>query len=529
MKFLIRMVVILTMFATVACGGDDDGDGASASTNTNANAITASWLTGDFHEHSYFTDGSNELEKVITAGVDNYSLDFIANSEHGGGFNRDGYGNYWDDNSSYYLKGDNSTNGGHRVMWRWQSLQEYVYPWLVQLRNRFSGKTILTGVEWNAPSHEHADVMIEDNNSTSYVSVFDYYFDANDTDKSDPFNKNLFTGNVSTAILPTAKMTENTHQKAIEGAKWLEKNFKDRSWIIPTHPERRQQWHVYDFRDLNNAAPDVVFGFDGMPGHQKAHDRGEFTSSAFGGGTYGGAGYFIAKVGGLWDALLGEGRHWWTFVNSDFHATENDFWPGEYSKTYVYVKDLNGNNKYDVYEIVKGLQSGNSFAVHGDLINALQFTLKAGSNTATMGQDINTSNKDVEITIAFISPDKNNHGDKPILDHIDLIAGDITGKIDPSNPDYTKDTNPTTRVLARFNRDNFTVTPDGWYKVTFKTTMSKSTYFRLRGTNLAPNTPEETDADGNPLPDSAKTTLDGEAEAWADLWFYSNPIFVYLK
>ena len=54
-------------------------------------------------------------------------------------------------------------------------------------------------------------------------------------------------------------------------------------------------------------------------------------------------------------------------------------------------------------------------------------------------------------------------------------------------------------------------------------------YFRLRGTNLAPNTPYETDAQGNPLPDTLATEhlgLDGPEEAWADLWFYSNPIFV---
>jgi len=27
-----------------------------------------------------------------------------------------------------------------------------------------------------------------------------------------------------------------------------------------------------------------------------------------------------AKVGGLWDSLLGEGRRFWAFVNSDFHS-----------------------------------------------------------------------------------------------------------------------------------------------------------------------------------------------------------------
>jgi hypothetical protein len=57
-------------------------------------------------------------------------------------------------------------------------------------------------------------------------------------------------------------------------------------------------------------------------------------------------------------------------------------------------------------------------------------------------------------------------------------------------------------------------------------------YFRLRGINLAVNTLYETDAKGNPLSDFQATDnlgLDGAEEAWADLWFYSNPIFVYVQ
>ena len=60
------------------------------------------------------------------------------------------------------------------------------------------------------------------------------------------------------------------------------------------------------------------------------------------GGTYGGVGYYSAKVGGLWDALLGEGRRWFNFANSDYHkhctAGGDDFYPGEYQKTYVYAR-----------------------------------------------------------------------------------------------------------------------------------------------------------------------------------------------
>ena len=49
-----------------------------------------------------------------------------------------------------------------------------------------------------------------------------------------------------------------------------------------------------------------------------------------------------AIVGGLWDALLGEGRRFWIVASSDSrsHYTEpvragSDFWPGEFHKNWV--------------------------------------------------------------------------------------------------------------------------------------------------------------------------------------------------
>ena len=78
------------------------------------------------------------------------------------------------------------------------------------------------------------------------------------------------------------------------------------------------------------------------------------------GGTYGGVGYYTANVGGLWDALLGEGRRWFNYASSDYHkhwtnctnpaditTCGDDFYPGEYQKTYVYSqdKDRDGNTR----------------------------------------------------------------------------------------------------------------------------------------------------------------------------------------
>jgi hypothetical protein len=74
-----------------------------------------------------------------------------------------------------------------------------------------------------------------------------------------------------------------------------------------------------------------------------------------------------------------------------------------------------------------------------------------------------------------------------------------------------------------------------------------SQYLRLRGTNLPVSTPFETDPAGNPVKDFDAVSKIPCAEvgcpshlpvvagvryssldvaAWADLWFYSNPIFI---
>lgn len=66
---------------------------------------------------------------------------------------------------------------------------------------------------------------------------------------------------------------------------------------------------------MNDIAPDIVFGMEGMPGNQMAASKNRSELADI----YGGADIMIAQVGGIWDALLGEGRHFWNFTNADFH------------------------------------------------------------------------------------------------------------------------------------------------------------------------------------------------------------------
>src|SRR5690606_32697880 len=153
----------------------------------------------------------------------------------------------------------------------------------------------------------------------------------------------------------------------------------------------------------NNAGPDVAFGFESIPGHQKEKYRGSYSNSSAGSGTYGGAGIYSAKVGGLWDAMLSEGRKFWLFSNSDCHNTTDDggdFYPGEYQQTYVYVSD-----KKDPQAIVDGARSGSVWVVSGDLIDRLHFLIGDG----TMGETLATDKKSVKITIRFHVPSKPNY------------------------------------------------------------------------------------------------------------------------
>lgn len=488
-------------------------------------------MAGDFHQHTYFTDGSHPLRTVYANGV-KYGLTWQTNSEHGGRGARNGDGQPWD--AAITLLGDPLPDPRKKdalpAMWRWQMLRDFAFPAIQAIRREHPGKLLLTGLEWNMPGHEHCSTAIVAADSQP-VAQFEYLFDAADRDVAGGLAQGW-----------TGKLVENNHQKALAAAAWMQQHHAGRGYMVAAHPERGDNYHVEDFRDLNDAGPSVAFGFEGLPGHQKVKQRGGYSARSAGGGTYGGAGVFIAKVGGLWDAMLGEGRRWWSFVRSDFHGEDSDFWPGEYAKTWLYVTDRNGDGGYTDDEVVAALASGNSFAVHGDLINALDFRARArtgGTGTgatrtgATMGETLTVKRgATVEIEIRWKSPARNHHGDQPMVDHVDVITGNIGAKAAAGSPEYRVATNATARRAATYRRTQAKRDGD-WYRVRHRfTNVSQDFYVRLRGTNLAPNTPFETDADGNPLPDELATQnlkVDGADEAWRDLWFYANPIFVRVQ
>ncbi|MBC7379955.1 MAG: hypothetical protein H7346_21310, partial [Burkholderiaceae bacterium] len=428
------------------------------------------------------------------------------------------------------------------------------------------------------------------------------------------------TGNNSASTLNLG------HLKTLEGIKWMNEKAPVTSYFVPAHLERAgaydpansKGFNIEHLRNFNNAAPKIAFGFESMPGHQAEANRGSYSPSAAGGGTYGGVGVYAAAVGGVWDALLGEGRAWWFFGSSDYHnrgsfgpdqrETTSDFFPGEYTKDYVMTR--RGSNSLSATSIIDGLRSGNSFVANGDLVDRLAFVVctshpglprnafksfveQAAMNAvtnntevridgcATMGEKLVVrAGADVMVAIAVRDPQGTNNSpytfpnpsllqvgitqplNAPVLDHIDLIGGNVGGYVDPSDGSRyagalgsTAATNASTKIQKVFNTNTWTAMSNGVRVMSYRVSGVKgSQYFRLRGTNLPAAVPFETDADGNPLLDFLSSPSDQtvagkiactaaacpahmrtvggvkyssfDVAGWSDLWFYSNPVFV---
>jgi hypothetical protein len=585
-----------------------------------ADEVQGGYGAGDFHNHTTGTDGSTSPNVIVNESSLTYDLDWFAQSGHGGAYQRDlrfsdpeydgpfsGEGNYWEDTVGLEgIKGDPTYTSGWgcserpsgvcQEMWRWQSLQEFSYP-IVFTTGKLTGKPVWQGFEWIVPGHEHCSVATIAGQfpqsgfpgNADALAQFEYCFDRADFDTSRGEDNawSCETGvlELDQYIDPDSGKIPSTygdlpggHTKAVAAVTWLQNYYPDMSYTVFAHIERdgvydpdgNEGYDIEHFRDFNNAGPDVAFGFEAQPGHQAQHNRG-FGTSAFG-GTKGGTGVYSANLGGLWDALLGEGRNWWFFASSDWHnrgafgpfaaETTNDFWPGEYQKDYVYLENAEDPSPQDILD---ALRSGNSFVADGDLIDQLEFVACYGGQCATMGETLNVPGERgkiwVEIVVrdpvganncpyAFSNPSLAQIGlaqpiNEPVLDHVDLIAGAVTGKVDPDDPEYTLAVNPSTRVVVSYDSSNWVAEADGVKRMVYAIDVDDleedGLYLRLRGTNMLPNTPNETDAGGNPLFDSLSDNipcpdcpphtvgvLDYDVEAWADLWFYSNPIFVQL-
>lgn len=380
---------------------------------------------------------------------------------------------------------------------------EHAYPELLQSREVVPDLIQFYGMEFDTPGADHSSLIIphSDHEHAMLYEIESRY------SKHDAWPRD------------SARYTEERMLEALQYMSGLTLL----PVLIANHPSRSAtalgvygQDEPAELRGWNDTAPEVAVGMEGSPGHQaNAVNRdGSIDPEGWRGGyddypTMGGFDQMTARLGGFWDSMLGEGRRWWVTASSDSHVNwregGNDFWPGEFNKTYVYAE-----KNYDA--ILDGLRNGRVFVTAGDLISELFLTAEAGGQEASIGGSLPLAGRDdVTVTIRLRDPSgSNHHGDDPSVACVDLIAGEMTGRLE----DPTQDTNPTTRVVKRFTDGDWT--KDGEY-LTMSYTLEDvhhSSYVRVRGTNTEALEPE----------------IDPQGEdPWSDLWFYSNPIFIELQ
>ncbi len=500
-----------------------------------AKPFARGYVAGDFHNHTPCADAQLSVQALIdravgTGGADKrqWNLDWFIHANHGGaGSGRDcrftdpqaagptndpladvnpttgtAVTTYFDQtlNTPYQgiiisaIKGDNASDNGHKVMWRWQSVQEVDYPLVIQRGQQWK-KVVIEGLEQVVPGHEHIVSAVlggvakgstgefPGGGATGNASGMGYYefvYDRADTDSSNASGWQAQKGAVLTAHGGTLanQNPANTgtagHGKTVDGIAWLQANHPLDSYANPTHIERQGFFNpngnnganIEHFRDFNNAGPTVSFGIEG-PGHAASPNRGSYGTGAVGNGTYGGRGIYNAQIGNLWDALLAEGRNWFFFGGSDYHTrgsfgpsdrySTSDFAPGEYDRNYVPAKV-----QLRAQSIIDGLRSGNSFNTFGNLIGPdFLFRICNISRTTckTQGETLVVAPGDsVVVDMTLTVPGSNNSPysfpnpilkqvgvvqalNAPDLDHVDFIKGDITGVIAPGSADYTKPVN----------------------------------------------------------------------------------------
>ncbi|MGD8340477.1 MAG: phosphoesterase, partial [Gammaproteobacteria bacterium] len=268
-----------------------------------------------------------------------------------------------------------------------------------------------------------------------------------------------------------------------------------------------------ELRQWNDTAPEIAIGMEGSPGHQAAGLVPErYPKRPLLRGNYpwiptrGGFDIMTAELGGVWDSMLGEGRRWWITGTSDSHRHwsegGNDFWPGEYSKTYVYA-----NKTYS--DILQSLREGRVFVTTGDLISELEFTVGADGAEASIGETLEiVGASNVQVTIRLRDPSAaNGNGEDPSVARVDLI----TGNVDPALIEAAGDINPSTSVVHRFTAADWVRDGDYLFMTHEFSEVRDAMYVRVRGTSTAELEPEPDVIDEDP---------------WQDLWFYSNPVFV---
>ena len=347
---------LLAAAPALAHPGHDQAIVAPKAKATKVDPAARRWLAGDHHVHSWYStgwklsaDGKAPPEPIKAGDAANsiptnaamaarHGLSWMVSTDHGG------------PNHSKYNR-------------------DVAYPELVRARREVPGLLLFYGMELDTPAAEHSSVIVPRTAAERDV----LYGIESGYNRREPWPYDA---------------AWNTEQRMVDALKHMG-GLADPPVVIANHPGRTAramgQYGLvspHELRNWNDAAPHVAVGMEGAPGHQAqgltkdgaADPKGLRGAYDDGFPTMGGFDQMTARVGGFWDSMLGEGRRWWVTATSDSHRhyTEggHDFWPGEYSKTYVKAAR-------SYADVLDGLRNGRVFVTLGDLVSEVDVTVQA--------------------------------------------------------------------------------------------------------------------------------------------------------
>lgn len=266
------------------------------------------WLKADTHLHSRFSDGAHSIAEVVDRGVKN-GCQVLAIADHG----------------------DSELRA---------ATPEY-FAEIAESAGKHPDAIVLAGLEWNVPpwgGDEHATLLFPPHpDRDQLMQLFKLRFD-------------------------DWKRGETDRALVGEALRWLgrQKNAAGRTpLLLYNHPSRKRetsQSFIDEIREWR-ATNDVLVGFSGAPGHQRTTMLGAYEGTLKPIDRWDPA---VAEIGGSWDQLIAAGIDVWAArAPSDFHSPAQDYWPGEFSETWLYVPEPT------VSGVVQAFRAGRFFGVHG--------------------------------------------------------------------------------------------------------------------------------------------------------------------
>ena len=339
-------------------------------------AETGLWLKADTHVHTKYSDGAHTLRDVVEEALA-HGCDVLAITDH--------------------LDADR------------RGTSDELFAELSALRQQHPRLILLAGGEWNLPGHqgrEHAVVLLPPGaREQKILREFQARYD--DYGRTDE---------------PAS---------AVAALRWLHEQAAsptEAPLVFYSHPHRkRRQLGEFgsELASWHRQQPQIMIGFEGGPGHQNASIPGHYRESLPTVDRWDPA----MEPGATWDHLLSLGLPvWGALATSDVHEAatrgRSDFWPGEFSETWVYAPERSATG------VLAALRAGTFFGVHGQIARQVRLEVVADGlpRPAIAGEAIRVrAGTSLLVALRLEVPSVDWQGQPNRIDELELIAVTASG------------------------------------------------------------------------------------------------------